>query len=47
MGIKTFGDARDQMAAAKTIMRIAPRLVRGIQTTIKQVNTEYKEVKSH
>ena len=47
MGVKTFGDARDQMAAAKTIMRIAPRLFRGIQTTIEQVNAEYKEVKSH
>ena len=43
---KSAKETRDRMAAAKTIMRVGPRVVRGIQATIKQVNAEYKEVKS-
>lgn len=43
---KKAADVRDRMAAAKTLMRVGPRVVRGITATIKQVNAEYKEVKS-
>lgn len=43
---KSAKETRDRMFAAKTVMRIGPKVIKGIQATIKQVKIDYKEVKS-